>query len=309
MVPSNTTDSQYTTNDISAHIPRYIPGTVRQATASTTSNSLALVGSGDARSLFMQDYLWSADEKIQAAWHQWTSPADIACTWFVRDTVFIGLVVGGNLCVVSVEPQSGDTINGMRRPFSDLYSEVAITSGTFTVPAVLRPAVLEGRVLLCTYGSGATAGEWVGLDDVNTTTWIATTVRNVPNGQYMVGVRYLSALAPTPPLIRDRNGVVIGTGVATLIRWELSMQNVGSFEARIQRNSEVLEDGTYNGLTYSSEDLLPNTPLRAQVARVIVPVRAIAQDTVSTFSTDGEHDLGILTAEFVMQFHTTRRRA
>jgi hypothetical protein len=109
--------------------------------------------------------------------------------------------------------------------------------------------------------------------------------------------------------MRDRSGVVIGTGTATLVRWELSMQNVGQFEALIQRNSEVLEDGTYNGLLYSSEDLLPNSPLRAQVARVVIPVRAVAQDTVSTFSTDGEHDLGILTAEFVMQFHQTRRRA
>lgn len=309
LVPSNTTDSQYTTNDISAHIPRYIPGTVRQATASTTSNSLALVGSGDARSLFMQDYLWSADEKIQAAWHQWTAPADIACTWFVRDTVFVGLVVNNNLCVVCVEPQSGDTINGAQRPFSDLYTQVTVSAGFFTIPEVLRPAVLDGRELLCTYSTGNTAGEWVGLSNVDTTSWVATVVRNVPDGLYMLGVRYTSALAPTPPLIRDRNGVVIGTGVASLIRWELSMQNVGSFEARIQRNSEVLADGTYNGLTYSSEDLLPNTPLRAQVARVIVPVRAIAQDTVSTFSTDGDHDMGILTAEFVMQFHTTRRRA
>lgn len=309
LVPSNTTDSQYTTNDVSAHIPRYIPGVVRQATASTTSNSLVLVGSGDARSLYMQEYLWSADEKVQAAWHQWTAPADIACTWFVRDTVFVGLVVNGNLCVVSIEPQAGDTINGMRRPFSDLYGVVTVTAGTFSVPGVLRPSVLAGQGLLMTYGTGTTAGEWVGIADVNEGTWVGTVVRNVPDGVYMIGVRYMSAFSPTPPLIRDANGVVIGTGVATLIRWELTMQNVGSFEAVVLRNSEVLGDGTYNGLTYSSEDLLPNTPLRAQVARVTVPVRAVAQDTSSTFSTDGEHDMGILTAEFVMQFHTTRRRA
>ena len=309
LVPSNTTDSQYTTNDISAHIPRYIPGVVRQATASTTSNSLVLVADGDARSLFVQDYLWSADEKVQGAWHQWTAPADIACTWFVRDTVFVGLVINGLFYVVSIEPQAGDTINGLRRPFSDLYSAVTVADGAFVVPLALRPAILAGTEMLVTYGEGALAGEWVGIGTVDTTTWIATVVRNVPDGNYMAGLRYRSALSPTPPLMRDRNGVVIGTGTASLIRWELSMQNVGSFEALIQRNSEVLEDGTYNGLTYSSEDLLPDTPVRAQVARVVIPVRAVAQDTVSTFSTDGEHDLGILTAEFVMQFHQTRRRA
>lgn len=309
MVPSNTTDSQYTTNDISAHIPRYIPGVVRQATASTTSNSLVVVATGDPRSLFVQEYLWSSDEKVQAAWHQWTAPTDIACTWFVRDTVFVGLVVSGLLYVVSIEPQAGDTIEGHRRPFSDMYRSVSVAARTLSVPFVLREAVTNGAELLLTYGSGSLAGEWVGIESVNTTTWIATTVRNIPDGEYMIGVRYRSAISPTPPLMRDRNGVVIGTGTASLIRWELSMQNVGSFEALIQRNSEILEDGTYNGLTYSSEDLLPNSALRAQVARVVIPVRAIAQDTISTFSTDGEHDLGLLTCEFVMQFHQTRRRA
>lgn len=309
LVPSNTTDSQYTTNDVSAHIPRYIPGVVRQATSSTTSNSLVLVGSGDARSLFVQEYLWSADEKKQAAWHQWSSPADIACTWFVRDTVFIGLVIEGQLYIVSIEPQAGDTVDGLRRPFSDMYTSVPITSSTFVVPVHLRPAILAGAEILVTYATGTTAGEWVGVESIDQTTWIATVVRNTPDGTYMVGIRYRSAISPTPPLLRDSKGVVIGTGTASLIRWELSMQNVGSFEALIQRGSEVLENGTYNGLTYSSEDLLPNAPLRAQVARVVIPVRAVAQDTISTFSTDGEHDLGLLTCEFVMQFHQTRRRA
>jgi hypothetical protein len=309
LVPSNTTDSQYTTNDISAHIPRYIPGNVRQATASTTSNSLVLVSTGDARTLFVQDYLWSADEKVQAAWHQWTAPADIACTWFVRDTVFVGLVIDHLMYVVCVEPQSGDTVNGSRRPFSDLYSFVTVVDGEFSVPLQLRTPITGGAELLVTYATGPLAGEWVGIEDLDEGTWTATVVRNVPDGTYVAGIRYMSAFSPTPPLMRDRQGVVIGTGSAILIRWELSMQNVGSFEALIQRNDEVLEDGTYNGLTYSSEDLLPGGPLSATSARVVVPVRAVAQDTSSTFSTNSEHDMGILTCEFVMQFHQTRRRA
>lgn len=309
LVPSNTTDSQYTTNDVSAHIPRYMPGIIRQATASTTSNSVVLLATNDPRGVYVQEYLWSGDEKVQSAWHRWSAPCDVVCTWFVRDTVFIGLFVDNVLIVVSVEPQAGDTVGGVRRPFSDLYSPVTVTSLSFTVPFELRPFVLDGVDLFVTYGTGSLAGEWGGVVEVNTGTWVATLPRNVPNGTYMVGLRYTSAISPTPPLLRDRNGVVIGTGTATLIRWELSMQNTGEFTAYIQRNSEVLEDGTYNGLLYSSEDLVPNSPLRAKTSRVVVPVRAVAQDTTSTFSTDGEHDLGILTCEFVMQFHQTRRRA
>ena len=297
-----------TTNDISAHIPRYIPGVIRQSTASTTSNSLVLVGTGDPRSLFVQEYLWSADEKVQAAWHQWTAPVDIACTWFVRDTVFVGLVIDDLFYIAAIEPQAGETVLGARRPFSDLYYGITVTDGQFSVPQHMRTAILAGSELLVTYQTGSTAGEWVGVQDMNTTTWVGTVVRNVPDGNYWAGLRYMSAVSPTPPLLRDRNGVVIGTGTVSLIRWELTMQNVGEFKALIQRNSEVLENGTYSGLTYSSGDLLPNLPLQAQSAHVVIPVRAVAQYTSSTFFTDGEHDLGVLTAEFVLQYHQTRRR-
>lgn len=309
MVPSNTTDSQYTTNDSTAHIPRYMPGTVRQATASTTSNSLALVCDGDARTLFIQEYLWDGEAKAQAAWHNWTAPADIACTWFVRDTIYVGLMVSGSLVIVTIDSQAGDTVDGLYRPFSDVFQSVVVAGGQFTVPVSLRQSHLDDDIpLQLTYATGSTAGESVGFS-VNTTTWVGTVVRNVPDGTYVIGLKYLSALAPTPPLIRDDDGVVIGTGAAILIRYEFTTKNTGAFNVVVQRNKEVVSDGTYSALTYSSQDLIPNGPLFAETGRVIVPVRINSNDANVTLSADDDHDLGILTAEWVMQYHQRRRRA
>lgn len=308
MVPSTTTDSQYTTNDVTAHLPRYMPGVVRQATASTTSNSMVLVCDGDARTVFVQDYLWSGDEKKQAAWHSWTIPYDVVCTWFVRDTVFLGIIVEGALAIVSVEPQAAATVNGNARPYSDLFQTVMVSGGVLTVPTNLRAAYTAGNGLLLTYATGTTAGEWVGLT-VDSSTWQGTVVRNVPDGVYMIGLKYRSAFSPTPPLLRDRNGVVIGTGHAQLVRYEVSMQNTGAFNVQVLLRSETLSDGPYSGLQYSSQELLPNSPLYGTSPRVIVPVRALTQDTNTTFYTDMDHDMGILTIEYVMQSHQRRQRA
>lgn len=308
LVPSNTTDSQYTTNDITAHIPQYMPGVIRQAAASTTSNSVALVSDGDARQVFIQNYLW-AEAKVQSAWHSWTTPYDVACVWFVRDTVYLGLVINAQLYIVSAEPQAGETVGGLQRPFSDVYAAITVTAGAFTVPVALRAAYLEGTDLLMTYATGTTAGEWVGIENVNTTTWAGTTVRNIPNGTYMLGLRYRSALSPTPPLMRDQQGVVIGTGRSTLIRYELSMKDSGEFDVLVQRGNETLSSGAYSGLLYSSQDLLPNEPLYGQTGRVVIPIRATSQDTITTFYTDDDHDMGVLTLEWVMQYHARRRRA
>jgi hypothetical protein len=309
MVPSNTTDSQYTTNDATAHIPRYMPGTVRQATASTTSNSMVLVCDGDARTLFLQEYLWSGDEKVQSAWHSWTSPSDIICTWFVRDTIFIGILVSGYMVVVSVDSQAGTTIDGLTRPFSDVFQTVTVTGGTFPIPVSVRePYFFDDRPLQLTYASGTAAGEAIGFT-VNTGTWVGTVVRNVPDGVYMLGLKYTSALSPTPPLIRDKDGVVIGTGASTLIRYEFTTKNTGEFNVVVQRNKEVISDGTYSALTYSSQDLILDAPLFAETGRVVVPVRINSNDANVTLSADDDHDLGVLTAEWVMQYHQHRRRA
>lgn len=308
MVPSNTTDSQYTTNDVTAHIPRYMPGTVRQATASTTSNSLVVVCDGDARTLFLQEYLWSGEEKIQAAWHSWTAPYDIVCTWFVRDTVYVGMLVGGALLVASVDSQAGNTVDGLTRPFSDVFQTVTVTAGTFSVPVSLRDAYTAGMELQLTYATGTASGDAVGFS-VNSGTWVGTAVRNVPDGTYMIGLKYLSALAPTPPLIRDKDGVVIGTGAAILIRYEITMKNTGDFEVVVQRNNEVISDGTYSGLLYSSHDLIPDAPLFSETGRVVIPVRINSNDASVTLSAEDDHDLGVLTLEWVMQYHQRRRRA
>lgn len=306
MIPSNTTDSQYTSSDITAHIPRYLPGRIRSITASTTSNSALFLCSGDARSVFVQNYLWSGDEKVQSAWHQWVMPMNIACAWFVRDKAYLGLRSVNALLVVTVEPDAGQTYNGNVRPFSDMYSIVRIDGGKFTLPDALRQAYVEGNTLMVQYGNKRM---WAGIESVDTSSWEITMVRNVPDGVYLVGFRYSSVLTPTPPLMRDQNGTVIGTSKALLVRYELTVQDTGSFDIEVLDTSREIQDGEFSGLLYSSNDLLPDKALEASMGKIIVPVRALAQNTVTTFRCDGETDMRILDIEYVTQYRALRRRA
>lgn len=308
LIPSNTTDSQYTSNDITAHIPRYLPGSIRSITASTTSNSSVFICTGDNTSVFVQDYLWSGDEKVQSAWHQWTFPYPVVCAWFVRDRVYLGLRDAAGFFVVTVEPQGGDTVEGLTRPFSDIYTEVSVSFGEFTLPTHLRAAYSAGGALMLTFADGDMGGMVAGIDSVDTDTWVVKTVRNVPAGKYFVGVRYSSVLTPTPPLVRDSNGVVIGTSRTMLTRYELTLKDSGEFHVDITDSSRTLTDGTYNSLVYSSTELEPNQPTRASLGRCIIPVRAQAQTTVATFESDGDTDLCILDIEYVLQYRARRSR-
>lgn len=308
MVPSTLTDSQYTTNDATQHIPRYIGGDVRQATSSTTAGSIALVGSGNSREVFVQDYIWSADAKVQAAWHRWTLPLDVTCVWFVRDTVYLGLVDDGNLYVVSVEPQAEDTFDGgIWRPFSDLYTAVTVTNESFTVPVHLRNALSAGEGLL-TFGTGDASGEAVGFSlspDFST----GTAVRNTPDGTYVLGVRFESVMSPTPPFVRDENGTVIGSVRTLLTRWEVTVEDTGVIMGDVYHSGTQLSSEKYSALRWSSTELLPGFPETVGSGRIIIPVRANAQETRTVLRTDGPHDMRILSMEYVIQYNPRRRRA
>lgn len=308
MIPSNTTDSQYTSNDITAHIPRYIPGSIRSITASTTSNSSVLLCTGDKMSVFIQDYLWSGDEKVQSAWHQWSVPYPIVCAWFVRDRVYLGMRNGTDIIVGTVEPQAGTTYQSYVRPFTDLYSLVQVTGRVFTLPVHLRNAYTADSELMLNFADGSMGGMWAGIESVDTSTWQVTTVRNVPNGNYFIGLRYLSVLSPTPPLVRDSNGVVIGTSRSLLVRYELTLKDSGEFQAVITDSSRTLTDGTYSSLVYSNVELMPNEPTDASLGRAIIPVRAQAQDSIATFESDTDTDLCILDIEYVLQYRARRQR-
>ena len=308
MIPSNTTDSQYTSNDVTAHIPRYMPGSIRSITASTTSNSSVLLCSGDNLSVFIQDYLWSGDEKVQSAWHQWSVPYPIVCAWFVRDRVYLGMRNGTSIVIGTVEPQAGTTYQSYIRPFSDLYSLVQVSARTFTLPVHLRAAYSANQELLLTFAGGSMGGTWAGIESVDTNTWQVNTMRNVPDGNYFIGLRYMSVLSPTPPLVRDANGVVIGTSRTLLTRYELTLKDSGEFHAAITDSSRTLTDGTYSSLVYSNVELMPNEPTDASLGRAIIPVRAQAQDTVATFESDSDTDLCVLDIEYVLQYRARRKR-
>lgn len=308
MVPSSTTDSQYTSNDITAHIPRYMPGSIRSITASTTSNSCVLLCTGDDTSMFIQEYLWSGDEKVQSAWHQWDSPYPITTVWFVRDRVYIGLLAGTSVIVCTIEPEAGTTIDQYVRPFSDMYIRVQVQAGKFTLPVHLRTAYSNGHELLLTFADTSMGGMWAGTESVDTSTWEVLTTRNIPDGEYFIGTRFMSVLSPTPPLVRDTNGVVIGTSRTLLVRYELTLKDSGQFNAVITDSSRTLTDGVYSSLVYSSTSLLPNNPTSAELGRVIIPVRAQAQDTITILESSEDTDMCVLDIEYVLQYRARRRR-
>jgi len=307
MIPSNYTASQYTSLDITQHIPKYMPGRVLKCVGSTNVGMLLSICSGDSIGLYVHQFKWNNETKIQGAWHRWEMPYPIASVWFADDTIIVALNANGKLALVTVELQTGTTINGLYRPLSDIYQSVTVTNGQFTVPEVLRSAYNSGYDILLTYTSGTLSGAEAGVESINTSTWVGTVLRNIPDGTYFIGLDYTSVLSPTAPVLKDQDGNVFGMD-ATLVRYILHTVDTGEFDVYIYNSALDLVSETLSPVYNASPDLQIDYPLIGTLQDIPISVHSVSQDTTTIFSCSGASQMCFLGIDYIMRYYPRRRR-
>lgn len=63
--------------EVSAHVPQYVPGGVFKIASSSNLEMIALVSNQAPNQLFLYSYFWAGDRKEQSAWYSWTlDPGD-----------------------------------------------------------------------------------------------------------------------------------------------------------------------------------------------------------------------------------------
>lgn len=307
MIPSQFTDSQFTSVDSTQHIPKYMGGRCRFGVSSGVSG-LALFGpTGDKQSLIVHEYLWDNDTKQQQAWHRWTFPYEIATAYFAREIVHILFVQNGLLVGCTIDPRVGIlTSDAERRPFLDLYSTATITDNVVTPPAWLQtfdPLAYEKVKLTLT--TGALAGEAVGFSIDGTD---LRTVRSHPSGPVAIGFPYRSSMAPTRPVAHDQNERPIASAKHTVLRYLIGTANSSEYKVALtDRNGgeSPLDVGT---LYWSSPELQLSQPRRAGESLSVVPARTNADSTVLEIYTEGAGELNITSLDYVSKINLKIRR-
>lgn len=308
MLPSQYTDSQYTSYEATAHIPRYMRGKCRGAAASTVSNMAVFQPSANTKALVVHQYMWNGEEKAQQAWHSWYFKLDIAAVYFSRDVINILFYEDGYVLLGSIDPKASAVQLDGARPFADLFwYGTADSSGNVAVPAALaaQDATYTGQC----YAAGASGaddlrGEPVQFSVSGSTAtvdadWLAVT------NQYVFGYPYRSSFVPTVPMVLDYQGNRVDTNKLTLLRYYISTNNSSEYkvlvaDSRMDSTPESIDVAT---LFFESAELeLGQSPV-AQEAAAVVPCRTDAKSTTLLVYTDGARELNITGLEFACRYH------
>ena len=84
-IASETNDA----NEITAHVPEYIEGTVKKMAVSSNEEVLFCLSDTDRRELAVYKYYYSDQEKLQSAWSRWRFDAEIVDMEFIGSIAFI----------------------------------------------------------------------------------------------------------------------------------------------------------------------------------------------------------------------------
>jgi hypothetical protein len=308
MVPSPYTDSQYVSHDATPHLPKYMGGRCRFSVSSSVANMALFAPSGDLRSLIVHEYMWDGDQKVQQAWHTWTFPYDVATAYFAYDKVIIVFAQNDTLVITRVDPRIGVlTFDSERRPFLDLWSSQTVTDYVVDVPAwmlAFDPAV--AAKLQLTASTGNLAGDRVGATVEGDSLRV---VRSFRDGAVAMGVPYRSSFSPTPPVVRDYNGVAVSTNKATLLRYILGTKNSQEFKVRVlDRNSSDDGISSVGTLLWSSLELELGRSLYSTDAASIIPCRTNINTTVVDVYTEETGELNAVSLEYVLKTNQKIKR-
>jgi len=84
--------------EITEHVTKYIPSTIRMMAGSTTQNTVLVQSLAEQGSLFVYKYFWSGKEKIQSAWQKFTFNGGVIRGFdFVDSTLYLLVSRGGSL--------------------------------------------------------------------------------------------------------------------------------------------------------------------------------------------------------------------
>ena len=311
-IPSAYTSSQYVSQDATVHLPKYIPGRIMSMDVSSVTNIGFFRYSGERNALLVYEFLWGSDgAKSQAAYHKWVLPATILNMHAQSELMYLFVRgANGNVQALQVDPREGFVAGAAYDyPYVDLPLPVTVSSRSCSLPAALRFSGITVEDIALAYKEDATAaGAELGLSSLDAS-WNVQTVRGVPDGSYYVGLRTDALAKLTPPMLKDQNDNLVGSGHVRLLRLDVAVRSSGDFDVEVlDTTRDVDTTDEVSGVLMNSKELAPGLPLKADLGNIIIPCRTNSDTTEVTLSTSGTQEMNVLDVSYILRYNQRRQR-
>jgi hypothetical protein len=298
-------------NEITSHVPSYIPKNVTRIASNPNEDMVFLLTSEEVNVVYVYKFFFNGAEKIQSSWSKWTF-------------------------------DSGDTIHNIDVVDGQLFLVVGRTDGTFLEKIDLSPGVvddtgilyyLDRKILTLTgvYDSGNDVTNWTlpwsDADDeykvVYGTAWgnsagktlavtrpSATVIRSAGDHSafaVIIGKKYTSSWTFSELVVREDggSGAAIQAGKVNVQRMIIGFSETGFFEVQVTPNKRSVKSKTFDGKTIG-DYLIGSNALKEGEFEFTVMSDSKKLDI--TITTDSHLPCAFTNAEWIGFFKTHSRR-
>lgn len=297
---------------VTEHVNKYIKGKVRGMSASTNQNWLLVLATGERNVVYVYNWLWAGNEKLQSAWHKWVWPTDeeVVYVTFSNDIIYFFIKRPEGVFLESLD--IGDlNSNGLSFPvrLDRKYTATATKvadhwqiedkfpdESTDSLECVLSEGCYsEDMGTTCVFER---SGDYlITYDNISSDTTCTV----------VVGKKYTCKWIPGQPLVKDYQGRIIVSDVLRVQQVWLNYEKTGHILVTVSDtdgNSEVNEfDGRVFG---DSNNIVGFAPLRD--GSFNFPIMREADKFTISVSSDSHLPLQIRDMEHSGQFTQRGRR-
>jgi len=301
------------TRPITQHVKEYMLGRVARLIASSNYDMLLVQTTQETNTVYVYQYIWQDNEKVQAAWHKWIMPDSVEFTFFDEELIYFITKDGAdnyNLIRMSLDvyPNSGieyPVYLDMRFDVPDLYT-------AFFLP---YPELRFYPLVVVQGEDCPNPGMTVPITEIELHPdqdtypgqYVARLKYDLGGGSAVVGASYLSEYRPTMPFVKDKDGVVVGTAKLKVRQFLISLNNTGHIIGKLLSKYGDGEPVEFQGrIVGAIENVVGVTSISEE--QFVMPFREQTDRADYIVYTDRHLPMTLLEIEYVGQYSKSGTR-
>lgn len=234
---------------ITDHVDEYIEGEAELITTSTNRSQM-LVLAEDPSVVYVYEWLWQGNERVQSSWSRWLFSGEVKYLAYDRDNIYIIIEREGGLYLEYIKTgDPSDTGLDFAARLDQRYIEKASkVEGVWQIP-------YDGNIpedqLVIVQGEGCVSpGVTVNFNHDGSSPYV-TSSEQLSDGDsdvsVIIGRKYNMVYQPTMPFIKDRNGRVIESDRLTINDVSVNYNKTGLTFVYVENDYGVKRDYNFNG--------------------------------------------------------------
>lgn len=296
---------------ITDYVSKYIPGNATQLLAQPNYNTMIIRTDKDEAVLYIYDWLWQGEQKVQSAWHKWTFDGSVKYVFYVGDKIYVVYNRDNSLWMDYMYILNDPESTGLNYSIgvdhrTEIDAEYNIYTGlySFTLPYVADDPIFT----ISTGGYDEDIGSAVNWTKISTYEYqTRDKLSNKTDLKLIAGVKFKSRYQPTQPTVKDARDRVIGLDSIIMSNLFIHYELTGHFLVTVQDKWGDGHSYRFDGRWMGSPNNLIGSPV-LENGTFRVPVRRRAEDMTLEISTDSHYPFTLRDMEMDGTFHQRGQR-